>query len=583
MSATSTTTSERTARIAAAEQRAALMPWVNSLPEPELLLVGVAIESPRLVAAARQMLAPADFADAFLSLAWCELAAVEPLPGDRAQAHAVALADRLIARHGLDYGCLAKLGIVYARTVDDADPDTFSAHGALRLARMIRRQRLREQLTAAARDLVRDPSAEHTARVAAAGAALEQLDREDDAPTYATTGTTGTALLEASSEPAPDPVVPGLLWPGHVNVLAGASKLGKTFLALAVLRAVATGQRPWPGCPPCPVGRVLLLSRDDTTPEIARRLRLLDPSDLAWAHRITVVGKEQRPATLDGQGLAALERAVAAAQRAGDPFAGVVLDPLALLTPGDINRESDVAPVLEALEHLCLSRGLWVWVLHHVRKMPGDAKAAAAAQVSDDDQAIFDAVRGSASIVQIARAIAVLTKPASHLRRISPRSNLGPARPTELAVCDPGEHEVRYLRPADPAAHHVTMLFGPEEPFSFSDFVRRSDGLPTGSDPSNAAKRRHHAAWDEALRAGAIAPSERVRGNQYYRLTVTTSAVGHHVGHHVGHGADDVGHAGGALKSPPLASGRRDVGYGVGHFDPSDPMPPAPEGTDDLE
>lgn len=575
-----TTTKQARAGAAIPERSAAFVPWLNQLPEPEMLLVGVALESPRHVIAARSVLAARDFRDSFLSLAWDELAQIEILDGEQGPARAIRVAERLIAHHGLDYDCLAKLGAVFAEAIDAADTDTFSSHGALRLARIIRRQRLREQLASAARDLAHDASTEQLGRVATLGAALDQLDRDDDAPTYATIGTTGDALLEASSTTPPEPVVPGLLWPGHVNVLAGASKIGKTFLAVAVLRAITTGTRAWPGCPPCPEGRVLLLSRDDTTAEIARRCRMLDPTDLRFADRLVVVGKELRPATLDPAGLAHLERALAAATKSGAPFAGVVLDPLSLFLPGDLNRETDVAPALEALEQICLAHGVWVWALHHVRKMPGDSRAAA--QPTDDDQAVFDAVRGSAAIVQIARAIAVLTKPAPHLRRISPRSNLGPARPTELQVCEPDQHDIRYFRPADPTAHPITSLFGAEEPFTFKDFVRRSEGLPTGSDPSNAAKRRQQPAWDQALRGGLVTPAERVQARQYYRLAVSTRATGHDAGHDAGHAASDAGHAGGTLKSPPLASGPRNAGHGSGPRESSGALNPAPEGTEDL-
>lgn len=557
-------------------RHAELAGWLAQLDEAELLLVGAALESPLAAAAARQVVGVGDFADPLLRMAWKRLETLPELPGEGATGRCVRLAERLVAE-GLAPDTLRRLGVVFAEAVDAGDADTFSAHGAVQLARLVRRQRLREQLTLAAHTLAADPSSEQLTRVAGLGAALDALSRSDDTPTYATTGTTGQALLEASSTLAPSPIVEGLLWPGHVNVLAGASKIGKTFLALAVLRAITTGERPWPGLAPCERGRVLVLSRDDTTAEIARRLRMLDPADTAWAERLVVVGKEQLPAALDPRGMGELERTLTLARREASPFAGVVIDPLSLFTPGDINREQDVAPVLEALEQLCLAEGVWIWILHHVRKMPGDSRRAA--EATDDDQAIFDSVRGSAAIVQIARAIAVLTKPEPHIRRISPRSNLGPARPTELEVCPRGEGDTRYLKPAASAVHPITQLFGPDEPFTFSDFVRRSEGIPAGSDPSNAAKRRHRSAWDDALRRCLITPAERVRHHQYYRLTEATPATGHDTGHDTGHGASDTGHAPGALKSPVVASGRCDAGHGGGRCD----LPDAPRGTDDLE
>ena len=504
-----------------------LGPWLSAAQQADphaLRLVAAALDSHAAYLAAAPLVRPQDFSDALLADLWAALGALSNGALDGDALHRIdALAERL--PHHRD--AHRRLRFLHAEILEPIDA---TPAGAAWVARHLARSRALEAFRAAIRDVHlaaadSNDRAAAEARAATLGAALHALEQDGDAPTLLEQAASNAELGALSSEEPAAPVVENLLWPAHVNVLAGPSKAGKTFMVCAVLRAIATGTSPWSGTPDCRPGRVLFLSRDDTTAELARRFRLLDPTEASWSSGISVLGKERLPPRLDAAGLEALARAAIRARRDGHPLAGIVLDPLALFLPqgADINRERDVEPVLTGLEALCSEHDLWIWVIHHVRKQPGDARRTQDA--GDDHQAIIDTVRGSAAIVQIARAVAVFTKPEAHLRLISPAANHAPARPFTLQVCDPGDHSIRYFRLGDASQHPIARLFGPEEPFSFTDFVRRVEGLDPGEDPGSQAKKRGRAAWDDALRANIIVHTRTVRRKAYYQLAPAVVAA----------------------------------------------------------
>ena len=543
--------------------RTELAPWLAAVHKADphaLRLVAAALDSHEAYLAAAPLVRPSDFTEPLFAEAW---EALSELANGALGGDALHRIDALAERLPQHPDAHRRLCLVHAEALELIDT---TPQGAVWVARKHARTRALEAFRAAIRAvyLAAADTAERAvaeARAAELGAALHALEHHADAPTLLDLSPSGDELLELSSEEPEPPVVENLLWPGHVNVLAGPSKAGKTFMVCAVLRAIATGTTPWVGTPDCAPGRVLMLSRDDTTAEIARRFRLLDPTETSWRHGVSVCGKERRPPRLDPAGLEALARTADKARRSGSPLVGIVLDPLALFLPAgaDINRERDVEPVLTGLEALCLEHDLWAWVIHHVRKQPGDARRTQDA--GEDHQAIIDTVRGSAAIVQIARAVAVFTKPEAHLRLVSPAANHAPARPFSLQVCDPGDHSIRYFRLADAAHHPIARLFGPEEPFSFTDFVRRTEGLDPSSDPSNAAKRRARRTWDDALRGQIIVHDTTVRRKEYFRLApsvVAALAIADDQSATIGHESAtqsatrrSVGHSGGGTTYPP--------------------------------
>lgn len=338
-----------------------------------------------------------------------------------------------------------------------------------------------------------------------------------DAGTYIDTAVTGTPLLESSSIPVPDPVVDGLLWPGHVNVLAGRTKIGKTFLVCHVLVRLTTQRKVWNDEPSGEQQRILVLSRDDTTPELARRFRLLEPHNLDWARSILVVGKEQRPPRLDQDGLRALRLGLEAARRRDTPMTGVVIDPYTHFVPegARINEDESASALIAGLEELSVEFDVWIWLLHHLRKMSADRK-----RKDIDDEDLLDELRGSGAIANLARAVAILEKREPHLRRLISFSNVGPTPPAKLLqVCDEGQNLINRWVPVTSTTTPVIELIGPDEEITFSEYCRRRLGLSFAAKPSQAQRRTLNPEFNAAIQDGLLVPGKPVHGAKSVRLS----------------------------------------------------------------
>ena len=338
-----------------------------------------------------------------------------------------------------------------------------------------------------------------------------------DADTYIDTAVTGTPLLESSSIPVPDPVVDGLLWPGHVNVLAGRTKIGKTFLVCHVLVRLTTQRKVWLDEPSGLSQRILVLSRDDTTPELARRFRLLEPHNLDWARSILVIGKEQRPPRLDQDGLRVLRSSLEVARRRDAPMTGVVIDPYTHFVPegARINEDECASALIAGLEELSVEFECWIWLLHHLRKMTGDRK-----RKDIDDEDLLDELRGSGAIANLARAVAILEKREPHLRRLISFSNVGPTPPAKLLqVCDEGQNLINRWVPVTSTTTSVVELIGPDEEITFSEYCRRRLGLSFAAKPSQAQRRTLSPEFNAAIQDGLLVPGKPVRGAKSVRLS----------------------------------------------------------------
>lgn len=84
----------------------------------------------------------------------------------------------------------------------------------------------------------------------------------------------------AASKKEPTFVVDGLL-PTGLSILAGASKIGKSFMALDIGFGVAAGA-PVLGSMVCEQGDVLYLALEDTATRLTARLDGLDPDRASW-------------------------------------------------------------------------------------------------------------------------------------------------------------------------------------------------------------------------------------------------------------------------------------------------------------
>jgi len=170
--------------------------------------------------------------------------------------------------------------------------------------------------------------------------------------------------LQKKNFPPLREVVPGFV-PEGLSILAGKPKIGKSWMALDMCLAVATGdlvlgKRPEPG-------DVLYLALEDTDRRLKRRMeKLLDGKP--GSPRLMLATRWSK---LDKGGVAD----VAAWAGAVPEPRLVVLDTLAGVRPDRANREttyeSDYKALLE-LHQLANERAFAALTLHHTRKMDAD-------------------------------------------------------------------------------------------------------------------------------------------------------------------------------------------------------------------
>lgn len=241
------------------------------------------------------------------------------------------------------------------------------------------------------------------------------------------------------------------LIPEGLTQLAGKPKLGKSWLALQLGHAIATGGEMLGR--PVDQGAVLYAALEDNRRRLKARLARSVPPMSLWPEALHFATEWDR---LDAKGLAAFEAW-------GDTHADarlLIIDTLATVRPHgsskDSQYQSDYA-ALRGLHGLANATGIGIVVVHHVRKADADDP--------------FDTVSGSTGLTGAADATLVLTKTS--------------------------EGTVLYGRGRDLAEFECAMSFDPGS-CRWSDLGRPCDVF--GSETRQAIR--------AALKAGKITPKE---------------------------------------------------------------------------
>jgi hypothetical protein len=183
-----------------------------------------------------------------------------------------------------------------------------------------------------------------------------------------------------------DDVITHGLW-----ILAGPPKVGKSYLVLDLLLALATGGLAF-GSIPVDATTVLYLALEDNARRIRSRLSHLRLDDTGWPSNFHLTNHSPK---LDTGLLPALE----AWLDQHPDCRVVVIDTLARVR-GKRNRDEDLysgdSRVTEQLQALAMRRDIAVIIVHHVRKAPG----------SD----VFETISGSYGITGPADGILVLQR-----------------------------------------------------------------------------------------------------------------------------------------------------------------------------
>lgn len=174
--------------------------------------------------------------------------------------------------------------------------------------------------------------------------------------------------LLAKVFPAPVWAVPGLL-PAGLTFLAGRAKVGKSWLALQIAQAIATGGRVFGE--KVERGPVLYLALEDSQRRLQERMALQGwpAGDAAGdADFMTLADFARDVGQLDAGGCEKL-----AAQWAARRYRLAILDTLSRAIRGDQNDVATMTAALSPLQSLALGMDAAMLVLDHHKKMTGDA------------------------------------------------------------------------------------------------------------------------------------------------------------------------------------------------------------------
>jgi hypothetical protein len=171
---------------------------------------------------------------------------------------------------------------------------------------------------------------------------------------------------------------------GAAGMLGGAPKTGKSFLALELAVAVASGTPAVGRFPVTAPGPVLLLAAEDPPAVVVQRLAALATArDRALATLPVDVIVEAGWRLPDG-----LDRLVATVRHRRARL--LILDPLIRVHRADENSAAEMAAVLDGLRGLARATDCAVLLVHHTRKAPAGGIAGHGLRGSSDLHAFGD-------------------------------------------------------------------------------------------------------------------------------------------------------------------------------------------------
>lgn len=200
-------------------------------------------------------------------------------------------------------------------------------------------------------------------------------------------GVTAAALMAMHFDPI-NYVVPGYVAEG-LTILAGAPKIGKSWMALGMALSIASG-RPAFGSIPVDQGDVLYLALEDNPRRLKRRMHKMGVT--IAPERLTLCtewpGLDEGCVDEIGEWIASVERPTL-----------IVVDVLSKVRPSDGGKDSAYDAdyrTLTGLQTLAGAHGLAIVVVHHTRKMEADDP--------------FDSVSGTRGLTGAADTVLVLRR-----------------------------------------------------------------------------------------------------------------------------------------------------------------------------
>lgn len=185
----------------------------------------------------------------------------------------------------------------------------------------------------------------------------------------------GLGTFLAQSFPEMPPLIESLLTPDGCGWIAGEEKLGKTYFALEEALALALGDTVAGRFPVPTRQRIVFIEEEDPPRRAHLRLRALlrgrglDPDDPAWQHDLDQWFQIQVWCGFkleDPTWMARLDATCTSFKPAV-----IYMDVLRKITRKDLNKQVDMEPLLDSLDHLRRTHGVLFRLLHHDRKVQG--------------------------------------------------------------------------------------------------------------------------------------------------------------------------------------------------------------------
>lgn len=189
-----------------------------------------------------------------------------------------------------------------------------------------------------------------------------------------------------TKNPEPSWLITSLWGEQAVGFIGGTPKSCKTWLALELAVAVASGRPCLGRFPVCDPGHVLLYTAEDGAADVRRRVAAIARARKIELERLAVGLISEPMLQLDRPGH---QHRLAATLEQIKPRL-LVLDPLVRLHRGDENSAGDVSALLAFLRGLQREHGVAIAVVHHVRKSASSGQPGQALRGSGDLHAWSD-------------------------------------------------------------------------------------------------------------------------------------------------------------------------------------------------
>lgn len=202
--------------------------------------------------------------------------------------------------------------------------------------------------------------------------------------------------VQSTHPPSRNPIlIDGVVRCGHVALLSGKGKLGKTWSAIELCVSVATGRKSWFGLPLKSSGRCLFIDPETDSKSLDKRFAAVCN---AIGAETALVDSSIAKWSLRGIADANMDAIIHDLELRRETFALVVIDSCSCFLNGEENASIDVRAFAAKVLRIAELTGATVLLVHHFGKS------------KDGDRAAADRARGSSVFLDFPDAVLTLTE-----------------------------------------------------------------------------------------------------------------------------------------------------------------------------